>query len=293
MLSRTRLLLLIIFAYAGVLNLFVAHLYMQRHPDVVRSVRRRSAQAVSRLLYERPQPLNRPVLPSVLPSGLPSVLPSTQPPQDAYRPHIALPIVRPEATASLTASCPPGLPTVVVAVAPPGRRTAAAPDVRMLTALRDMLRSFQLRVVLMGAAAALTPTHRLWCSSGPLQCAVAELPPSVAVGADAADAGVLSALTDPLLLLTPCVDDVVLLHSALSLPALFMRQLQRLTRPGKVTCLAVPRAAASLAPFATCPALAFRLPRAYLLSTRGAPGDTAALAAQRGLLAPAVGLLKI
>lgn len=284
MLSRTRLLLLIIFAYAGVLNLFVAHLFMQRHPDVVRSVRRRSAQVVSGLLYDRPprNALNR--------SGL-------DPPW--YGSRLTLPIARPAATASFAASCPPGLPTVVVAVAPPGRRSAT-PDVRMLTALRDMLRSFQLRVVLLGSAAALTPTHRLWCSSGPLQCAVAELPPSVAVSADPADAGVLSLLTEPLLVLTPCLDDIVLLHSALFLPALFMRQLQRLTRPGKVTCLAVLRAQSraapaptSFGPFANCPALAFRLPRSFLLSTRGAPGDTAALAAQRGLLAPAAGLLKI
>lgn len=302
MLSRTRLLLLVIFAYAGVLNVFVTHLFMQEHPDLVRSVRRRSASAVSTFLTDlEPLPAHATARATA------RAKPSETPPADAML-HITLPGVQaalpsPKSSFSRPApppSCPPGPPAVVVAVAAStfspkssASSTSLKPDMRLLTALRDMLRNFELRVVLLGAADALTPTHRLWCSGGSLPCALVELPPPLAVAADPANPSLLATLTDALLHVSPCLDDVVLLHSALALPALFVRQLQRLTRPGKLTCLARTAKAVQPTPLAPCPALAFRLPRSFLLSSQGASGDVHALAAQRGLLAPAVGLLQV
>ena len=55
-----------------------------------------------------------------------------------------------------------------------------------------------------------------------------------------------TALAEPLLAVAPCLDDLVVLHGALPLPRLFLRQLQRLTCPGKLTCLAGRRARALL-----------------------------------------------
>ena len=294
MLSRTRLLLLVIFAYAGVLNVFVAHLFLRRHPDIVTGVRRRSLGVVARLLPRHAVP-ESPV-PTVL-HGLPHVaLGGAGARADGASAAGARADEESAGAAvfreAVSLQCPPGLPAIVVAVAP----ARSSPDMRMLNAIRDNLQHFPLRVVLLGVKSALSPAHRVWCSGGPIPCALAEL----AADADAAtrlgdmrDPAVLAALAETLLAVTPCLDDVVLLHSALVLPPFFVRQLQRLTRPGKLTCLATRRRAPSVTPFAPCPALAFRLPRAFLLSLRTASGDATALAAERGLLAPAVALLRV
>lgn len=247
MATSTRLLLAVVFFYAAVLNMFVTRLFFQRR-SLVR--------------------LDAPSTPSKRPEAL---LPPPRTPR-----------IRLDAAADsqLAASCPASVPTVVVAVAP--GKPGAPPDLRLFSTLRDMLRGFRLRVELVGAPAALTQTHRLWCHSAPLPCGVHELPAS----SGPLD---LAVLTNPLLAIAPCLDDIVLLGSTLPLPPLFLRQLQRLTRPGKLTCLAAPSREA-VAPassrFAPCPALAYRLPRAYLWQTRDYPGQVAALAAERGLLAP-------
>ena len=248
--------------------MLVARLYLKRHPHLAGTI-------ASRLGASRPRPPEPPRPP---PAPLRINLVGAAPPggsgQGGQGPTVA--------------SCPNALPTVVVAVAP--GKPNAPPNMRLLAALRDMLRGFRLRVELLGTPAALTPTHSLWCRSAPLPCGLHELPPSTG----ALD---LPALTEPLLAVAPCLDDVLLLDSALPLPPLFLRQLQRLTRPGKVTCLAAPRtlhapAPSAPSPYAPCPALAYRLPRAFLWQTRHVRGEVPALAAERGLLAPPVALVR-
>jgi len=248
MLSRTRLLLLVVLVYTAVLNMVVVRLFFQRHNGVIK----------------------------LHPSGAHS----------SYAPVPSMTLGSDtNQTPPSIASCRAAIPAVAVAVAPtpPG----ATPDMRLLAALRDMLRGLRLRVELLGTAAALTPSHALWCRSAPVPCGLHQLPPS------AADPD-LAALTEPLLSVTPCLDDLVVLHSALPLPKLFLRQLQRLTRPGKLTCLAgrAEDTASAAAAAAPCPALAYRLPRAFLWQTRHVRGQPAALAAERGLLAPAVALVR-
>lgn len=279
MISRTKLLLFVIFAYAAVLNIFVTKMFMQRNPELVRSVRRRSARAVSSILrkhHDRPGQDTHALIHDTPTPGMPRIG--------------LAPLSERQAS-----SCTTGPPAIVVAVAPtPMRASAASPDLRLLLSLRDMLRNFQLRVILMGAAESLTSAHRLWCSNNHLPCSLIELPPSALVAASPSDTNALTALTTPLLNASPCLDDIVLLHSALSLPAMFVRQLQRYTRPGKLTCLAATRALAAPVPMsAPCPALAYRVPRSFLLLTQHASGDATALAAQRGLLAPAAGFIKV
>lgn len=176
MTTNTRLLLAVIFFYAAVLNMFVTRLFFQRR-SLVR--------------------LDAPSTPSKRP--------------EALLPPPLTPRIRLDASADsqLAASCPASVPAVVIAVAP--GKPGAPPDLRLFSTLRDMLRGFRLRVELVGAPAALTQTHRLWCHSAPLPCGVHELPAS----SDPLD---LAVLTNPLLAIAPCLDDIVLLGSTLPLP---------------------------------------------------------------------------
>ena len=119
---------------------------------------------------------------------------------------------------------------------------------------------------------------------------IEELPVPLEVSDDVSELSTVHNIAGALLNVSPCLDDIVLLHSNLALPPLFVRQLQRMTRPGRVTCLAADQHAPAL--YEPCPQLAFRLPRAFLLSSRQNSGDVAALAAQQGLLGPSVGLIR-
>ena len=292
MISRMRLLLTVVFIYAAVLNIFVTQLYFQR--------RRQSQPRHAAFIAGGGHTQQAPQLP------LPYRIASTAGDRAVETYGVASAEDEDALDHTQTASCPVSVPAIVVVVhSTQDISRPERPDLRIFETLRGMLRGYRVRVEIVGPPDRLTEAHRLWCRSAPVPCGIHAVPvpdrsPGKAPGKAPGDAHDLGTLGSTLLAIRPCLDDMVVLASSLALHDLFLRQLQRLTFPGKLACLAAPRpqtkshAPASLgaaSQFSPCPALAYRVPRAFLWQTREHAGQPAALAAERGLLAPTVPLL--
>lgn len=177
-------------------------------------------------------------------------------------------------------------PTLVLVVVLGAAQTSTASPFPLLNRLRELLSPQGMRVVLTGQTE--TPAAKLWCSSIHTPCSLAHNSLDLHLDPQA----VLTALAPTLLAHQPCIDDIVLLSHSLRIDHVFLHQLQRLTRAGKVACLA----ADSQFALQECPALAFRLPRAFLWQFSQDPAPKASVladAAARGMLGNSVQIVRV
>jgi len=144
-------------------------------------------------------------------------------------------------------------------------------------------------VILIGSNDTLTQTQAIWCSSVHIPCTTLFLPPET----DLTD---IHKLTEPLLRITPCIDDLVILQASLRIDHMFLQSIRRSTQSGKVTCLHQDPHLQPLAPdhhhLPYCPSLAYRLPRSFLWQILDGKGDLLALAGERGMLGTSVSLVR-
>ena len=255
---RARLLFLVILAYATVLNFFVFKLYLHNHPAVLE----KSLDGLQKIKQRRLEGLNRH-----------KTMPA-KPPHPDIEPNCA-------ATQSVIAIVNTKSHPI------PGRKNQISP---LLSRLRDILGPHPMPVILIGSNDTLTQTQAIWCSSVHIPCTTLFLPPET----DLTD---IHKLTEPLLRVTPCIDDLVILQASLRIDHMFLQSIRRSTQSGKVTCLHQDPHLQPLAPdhhhLPYCPSLAYRLPRSFLWQILDeGKGDLLALAGERGMLGTSVSLVR-
>ena len=267
---RARLLFFIILAYACVLNFFVFRLFIHNHPGALK-IPLSKLQSIKLQSIKQTRQTQTQL----------HLLAQTQENQAA-----------PERHAGIEANCVNAQPVIAIVNTGLSTTTRKMSIPPLLTHLRDLLGQHPMRIVLLGNNHTLSDNWAIWCSSVHMPCTTIFLPPST----DLLD---LHTLKEPLLQITPCLDDLVLLQDTLRIDHMFLQNIRRSTQFGKVTCLFLEAPTYNSythqeerhLPY--CPTLAYRLPRSFLWQILDEQrGDVLALAGERGMLGSSVSLVR-